>query len=78
MSTTDALIDPTSLVDTHTYTPFNVRSVREMIIMLSLIKAEFVSEIKAVTGLWFPSPSTITQEIVGRGNPSTIQFNIAV
>ncbi len=72
---------PNSLVATHTYRPDRLILVGEMVRLLVSEIAVLVSAIatlsSAVTGLWFPSLSTITQETVGRGNPSTEQLNTA-
>ena len=42
-------------------------------VLVSVISKLF----SAIRYLWFPSSSTITQEIMGRGNPSTEQLNTA-
>ncbi len=73
---------PNSLVATHTYRPDRLILVGEMVRLLVSEIAVLVSVIatlsSAVMGLWFPSLScNITQETVGRGNPSTEQLNTA-
>ncbi len=82
VSSADAVLDPTLVpMATHMYTPLEVRSVREMIRLLVIEKAELVSVIlklsPLVRGILFPSLSIITQETMGRGNPSTEQLNTA-
>ncbi len=52
----------------------------EIVRVLVIVNGVLVSAIFSpllVRGLSFPSLSTITQETVGRGNPSTEQLNIA-
>ncbi len=73
---------PNSLVATHMYRPDRLILVGEMVRLLVseiavLVISAIVTLSSAVMGLWFPSLSTITQETMGRGNPSTEQLNTA-